>query len=258
MLGDYWRGREEPIASGAVVALLGEFRVSPQNSRATLSRLTQAALLRRERCGRRTFYQLTEKAQRTFDDGASRIFSFGAVEPEWDGQWSIVAFSVSERNRSVRSTLRTQLRWLGYAPLYDGLWVSPNCRLRETRRALDELGVERATVFRASVVDGQGASDPLSAWDLRGLRSKYEEFIRRAGQVLAEVSTDAVGPGEALVLRTELMDVWRSFPREDPDLPAQFLPPDWPRARARELFLRAYGALGPIAEARFRQIVESF
>ncbi len=254
MLGDYWRGHCEPIASAALVTLLAEFGVSDQSARATLSRLTQAGMLQRIRRGRRTFYQLTGRAQQTFDDGASRIFSFGAQAPSWSGSWSLVAFSVPERSRSARHALRTQLRWLGYAPLYDGLWISPHCRVAAARDALAELGIERATVFRARAVDGEGPSDPLTAWDLNGLRARYERFIKRAREVLEQVSAGAVGHSQALVQRTELMDAWRSFPREDPDLPAEFLPPSWPRAEARELFLAAYDALAPMAESRFTEL----
>ena len=38
---------------------------------------------------------------------------------------ALVAFSIPEQNRAARDSLRKQLRWLGFAPLYDGLWVSP-------------------------------------------------------------------------------------------------------------------------------------
>jgi len=257
MLGDYWRGRKDPIPSGALVALLAEFDVSAQSSRSTLSRLTTARLLRRVRSGRRTFYQLTERTQRTFDDGAARIFGFGQREPEWDGLWSMVAFSVAERHRPLRYVLRTQLRWLGYAPLYDGLWISPHSRIEATREVLRELGLERTTLFRAKVVEGQDVTNLLHAWDLDRLRARYEEFVGRFRSVAEKTASGSVGPGEALEMRTRIMDAWRSFPREDPDLPAEFLPAGWPRAEARRLFTTVYEGLAPIAEARFRQLVEA-
>jgi phenylacetic acid degradation operon negative regulatory protein len=256
MLGDYCRGRREPIASSALVALLSEFGVSEQSARATLSRLSGAGLLLRSRCGRRTFYELTDRAQRTFDEGAARIFGFGAAPPRWDGQWTVVAFSVSESDRALRHALRTQLRWLGCAPLYDGLWVSPHAPPAAATAILDELAIERATVFRATSVAGRRGGDPLLAWDLAGLRAAYEGFMPGAQAVLADLAARALPPSRALVLRTELMDAWRAFPREDPDLPAEFLPADWPRERARDLFLAAYGGLAPLAEARFRELVD--
>jgi phenylacetic acid degradation operon negative regulatory protein len=54
------------------------------------------------------------------------------------------------------------------------------------------------------------------------------------------------------------MDTWRTFPNHDPDLPAELLPADWPRAAARDLFVEIYDTLGPLAEFRVKQIVAEF
>jgi DNA-binding transcriptional regulator PaaX len=73
----------------------------------------------------RTFSRLSSRAAAILDDGARRIFSFGAANQSWDGMWSLIAFSIPEDNRAARDALRKQLRWLGFAPLHDGLWLSP-------------------------------------------------------------------------------------------------------------------------------------
>ena len=54
------------------------------------------------------------------------------------------------------------------------------------------------------------------------------------------------------------MDEWRAFPGLDPDLPAELLPPAWPRASARELFIGCYDLLGPLAALRVRQIITRY
>ncbi|MGH7803066.1 MAG: PaaX family transcriptional regulator C-terminal domain-containing protein, partial [Candidatus Binatia bacterium] len=95
LLGDYWKGRREPISSAALVRMLGDFGISALATRSALSRLTARGLLARSQRGRRTFYELTDRAQRTLDDGGRRIFAFGATDTHWDGRWSIVAFSVA-------------------------------------------------------------------------------------------------------------------------------------------------------------------
>ena len=125
LLGDYWWQRTEPLPSAAIVALLAEFGVSDSAARAALSRLTRNGLLVTSKSGRRTFSRLSSRAATILDDGARRIFSFGAANQPWDGMWSLVAFSIPEDNRAARDALRKQLRWRGFAPLYDGLWVSP-------------------------------------------------------------------------------------------------------------------------------------
>src|SRR3954468_7480959 len=126
LFGDYWLGRSEHLPSAGLVALAGEFGVSPTSARAALSRLARRGLLTPSKSGRNTFYGLTGRAERVLRDGQARIMSFGRTPAEqWGGTWVIVVFSVPERRRDVRHALRTRLRWLGFASLYDGVWVSP-------------------------------------------------------------------------------------------------------------------------------------
>jgi phenylacetic acid degradation operon negative regulatory protein len=38
-------------------------------------------------------------------------------------------------------------------------------------------------------------------------------------------------------------------------MPAELLPPDWPREHAQRVFVQIYDRLGPLAELRFREIL---
>src|SRR5690349_8086653 len=176
LLGDYWWRRTEPLPSAALVALLAEFGVSDSAARAALSRLTRNQLLVTSKSGRRTFSRLSSRAAEILDDGARRIFSFGAASQPWDGMWSLVAFSIPEDNRAARDALRKRLRWRGFAPLYDGLWVSPRDHAAEVIGCLKDLDIATGTAFRATSVPANGEI-PAQAWDLDGLRQRYECFI---------------------------------------------------------------------------------
>jgi len=259
LLGDYWWQRTEPLPSAAIVALLAEFGVSDSAARAALSRMTRNGLLVTSRSGRRTFVRLSTRAAGVLDDGARRIFSFGAAGAPWDGMWSLVAFSIPEHHRATRDELRKMLRWLGFAPLYDGLWVAPRDHADGVITRLRELGIGTATAFRATAVPGGGLADiSARAWDLDGLRERYEEFITFAGQLRDQTAAGEISLTDALVARTRVMNEWRAFPAMDPDLPAELLPPAWPRATARELFIACYDLLGPLAVSRVRQIIARY
>jgi phenylacetic acid degradation operon negative regulatory protein len=259
LLGDYWWRRTEPLPSAALVALLAEFGVSDSAARAALSRLTRNQLLVTAKSGRRTVVSLSERAARILDDGATQIFSFGQASQPWDGMWSLVAFSIPEHNRAARDSLRKQLRWLGFAPLYDGLWVSPRDRAAEVIGQLAGLGITTATAFRASTVPGLSPDGlPQRAWDLDTLRERYDSFIARTGRLRERTLAGRVSPVAALVARTRVMDEWRAFPGLDPGLPAELLPAAWPRAAARELFTTTYDLLGPLASHRVRQIIARY
>ena len=277
LLGDYWWQRTESLPSAAIVGLLAEFGVSDSAARAALSRLTRNGLLVTSRSGRRTFVRLSQRAADVLDDGGRRIFSFGATPAPWDGMWSLVAFSIPEEHRSARDELRKELRWLGFAPLYDGLWVCPRDHAGDVMARLKDLGIATATAFRATALPAVGASAidaadgadgagsrlvtadiPARAWDLSGLRDRYQEFTEFAGLLRDQTVAGEITTADALVARTRVMNEWRAFPAMDPDLPYELLPPAWPRAGARDLFITCYDLLGPLAARRVRQIIARY
>lgn len=259
LLGDYWLDRPEQLPSAALVRLVGEFGVTPVGARAALSRLTRRGLLSSSKVGRRTYYGLTERTKRVLAEGSQRIFTFGTSSAPWDGRWTVAAFSVPEDQRELRHTLRSKLRWLGFAPLYDGMWVSPRNAAQAVLDALREVGVERVTVMTATYhAGGPLGGDPISAWDLGYLRKVYEQFIDQYEPLLARVRRGDVGTAEALIARTKVMDTWRNFPNLDPELPDELLPEGWPRRHARAIFAEVYNALGPLGEVRVRQILAEF
>ena len=263
LFGDYWSGHTEHLPSAALVALAGEFSVSSTSARAALSRLGRRGLLTSSKVGRRTFYGPSPHTAELMRQGADRILSFAVADASpWDGTWLVVTFSVPEEQRDVRHALRMRLRWLGFAALYDGVWVSPRAGAAATAAAIRECGVRQASMFRATSVCSEAESGlgrhPLSAWNLDELRQAYDHFIGRFEPVYERVVSGEIRAGEALIERTAITDTWQAFPALDPDLPAEVLPAGWPRQRASQIFTQVYDSLGPLAEARFRQIISRF
>lgn len=259
LLGDYWYGQRAPLPSAALVALLGEFGITEVSARAALSRLARRGLLELSRVGRRTSYALSSRAAAVLAEGRGHILSFGAERAQWTGRWTVAAFSVPEDDRSRRHALRTRLGWYGFAPLYDGLWVSPHERIRQVTAILVELGVDRATVFTAELAEGGPVGGhPIKAWDLDALRTEYDRILAAYEPVRKRWRSGRIGTAEALVARTALMDDWRTMPSLDPELPTELLPTRWPRARARGLFVELYDGLASLAEQRVVQVVAEY
>jgi hypothetical protein len=77
-------------------------------------------------------------------EGRDRIMAFGTRSEPWDRRWTVAAFSVPEARRALRHVLRTRLLWLGFASLYDGMWVSPHDSVGPALEVLRDLKVERA------------------------------------------------------------------------------------------------------------------
>ncbi|WP_413755596.1 PaaX family transcriptional regulator C-terminal domain-containing protein [Streptomyces sp. MMBL 11-3] len=256
LLGDFWYWRDEHIPATALVRLLADFDVTSDGARAAMRRLAARGLLDTSRSGRTTAYGIPPRTSEVIVERTHRMLTFGTTAPEWDGRWTVVAFSVPEQARSLRTTLRSRLRVLGFAALYDGVWVSPRDLGAQAQELQRELGIATATVLRCTTVPGGTAQgDPVSAFDLTALTKEYRAFIDRYAPVLEHLDAGRIGPAEALRTRTELRVAWRSFPESDPDLPAVLLPDEWERPRAQRIFVQIYDRLGPLAELRFRQIL---
>lgn len=253
LLGDFWYWRDEHIPSAALVELLGEFDISPASARAAIRRLAARGLLTVSRNGRTTAYGIPARTSEVIIERTHRMLTFGTTAPAWDGQWTVVTFSVPEQDRGLRTALRSRLRVLRFAALYDGVWISPHDLAAPALTALDELGLRSATVFRAAEVPGPAPA--VTAFDLGPLAAEYESFVERYEQVLTGLDAGLISPAQALRTRTELRVDWRRFPETDPDLPADLLPAGWARDRAQKVFLQIYDRLGPLAELRFRQVL---
>ncbi|MFD0599481.1 PaaX family transcriptional regulator C-terminal domain-containing protein [Catellatospora coxensis] len=51
------------------------------------------------------------------------------------------------------------------------------------------------------------------------------------------------------------MDDYRHIPLIDPQLPVELLPPEWPRMRAREVFVEIYDGLAGHAQSHVLDVV---
>ncbi|MGC4888289.1 PaaX family transcriptional regulator C-terminal domain-containing protein [Micromonospora sp. DT227] len=255
LLADYTLRTRAALPSAAIVALLAEAGVSSAGARTAISRLARRGVLERSRQGRHSSYRLSPTVAAELSAGGNWILTSTAGATPWDGCWTIVAFSLPQDRSAQRRALRGQLRWLGYAPLYDGLWISPDELTPPARSRLAQLTLGAVTVFRARQAElaASGQRAPIEAWDVDAIGREYEEFLRRWSPLAS-----AAGPidGAAAVrARTEVMETYRRFPTLDPRLPRELLPAGWPRQAARDLFAAVYDGLAGPAERHVRAVV---
>ncbi|TDB81831.1 PaaX family transcriptional regulator C-terminal domain-containing protein [Micromonospora sp. KC721] len=256
LLADYTARTRAWLPSAVIVALLGEFGVSSGAARTTISRLARRGVLEGSRQGRYSSYRLTEPAAVDLSMGGASIAALATQPESWDGSWTVVAFSMPEGESTRRRALRVCLRWHGFAPLYDGVWVLPHPLDAKGRAELAALARGAVTVFRAqhTELETETDRDPVSAWDLPAIAEQYAGFIQRWVPLLRRIAAGAVTGTAALRARTEVMDVFRRIPVLDPMLPTELMPPDWPRARAREVFVAIYDGLAAPAEDHVRAV----
>lgn len=230
---------------GALVSL----GYSRQAARQALARSTRDGWLVTERRGRRARMTLGDRTAELLRSGAERIYSFGRPW-QWDGRWLIVVLRVPEERRAVRHQLRSRLAWTGLGSLGGGVWLTPHTEREEELAAAIREGPTAET--RSFVAELGSMGDPRSlvadAWDLDAVRGQYEAFAEDFARVRA-LSAEACFRQQTL-----LVHAWRRFPFLDPDLPAELLPPDWPRERAHALFVSRHARWRAKATEYFAQL----
>ncbi|GAB2572642.1 hypothetical protein Aab01nite_81810 [Paractinoplanes abujensis] len=256
LLADYTLRTRAELPSAAIVALLAEAGVSAAGARTAISRLARRGVLQVRRQGRRSAYRLTPEAADFLAVGGSWIASAATGAEPWDEHWTLIAFSLPQTQRAQRQELRNRLRWLGYAPLYDGLWISPHDLPEEARGQFALIAPGAITVFRARHVElGTGPHrNPVQAWDIAAIAREYENFLERWRDVPARIAAEQPAGAEAVRFRTEVMDTYRRLPVLDPRLPLHLLPAGWPRQPARDLFVAVYDGLAVTAQEHVRAV----
>jgi phenylacetic acid degradation operon negative regulatory protein len=213
--------------------------------------MVRRGLLNRQQHGRRAYFTLTRESRALLLEGRGRIFAKAPVRQHWDGRWTLLSFSIPESRRDERHRLRARLAWNGFGLLRDGLWLAPG-RV-EVGQLIADLGLEKhVDVFAAHALAPTDVAELVErAWDLDDLRARYGAFTRRwsARRVPA--------PAGDLATQVCLITEWRHIIREDPLLPADYLPSDWPALEAARLFHRLHDRYSPGAARIFAGLLDA-
>lgn len=234
LLGRYLLGREVAVSASSVIEVFARVGVGEHAARSTLTRMVNRSLLSRQRHGRAMYFGLTERSERILRDGEARLWKLGAVNRDWDGVWTLLGFSLPESWQKQRHELRSQLTWAGFGPLFNGLWVAPG--RAGVEEIVGSLGLEsHVKAFHASTIPGTDVDQMIrETWDLDAIAAPYHAFAERWKNIEAELDQGADPLAVTLVMNSD----WLRVIRDDPRLPVEHLPADWPAADAEVLFVR--------------------
>jgi phenylacetic acid degradation operon negative regulatory protein len=247
--GDYALDDRVLVATGSVIDALGRVGIGEHAARATLSRMVHRDLLCREVRGRRAYFGPTEHGRRVMLDGRSRVQECDIVTRQWDGAWTVVGFSMPESCQRERHDLRSRLQWAGFGMVQAGLWVA--ARRVDLAAVLEDSQLEE--YVRAFEGAPTGPTEPArliaEAYDLPALAARYTDFTAR----WSPFDSDGAGHVDPVSRRVVLTTDWLQVVRDDPRLPLEFLPADWPAVQAEVLFRRINGRLRRPAERQMRE-----
>ncbi|GAA2420364.1 PaaX family transcriptional regulator C-terminal domain-containing protein [Actinomadura vinacea] len=246
LYGDHLRERGGRAPVAALVRLLAALDVAAPAVRTAVSRMVRQEWLEPVRLprgpgggpGHVPGYALTPRAVRRLDEAAHRIYR--DLGP-WDGLWHVLVVD-RVKDRARRERLAAGLAYLGYARLDETTWIGPRANPElDPLLAAESVRAER---FRSSY-EGDAHGLVARAWDLDGLARAYERWLADAGRLLDRSPADT--DERAFAVRSRLVHEWRKFLFQDPGLPADLLPPEWPGALAARFFDDAAARLLPAA-----------
>jgi phenylacetic acid degradation operon negative regulatory protein len=248
VFGEYALPQGQPVWTSTLLHVLTGLEVEEKSTRQSLARMAADGWIVSERAGRRVRWGLTGHGRALLSEGAERIYSFGRERNSWDGRWLALLASVPESRRDLRHQLRTGLTWAGLGSPAPGVWISPHVsREAEAKQVVESLGLEGVVFSFCGPFAGIGSERAMveQAWHLGDLAVAYEEFVGSFAGLRPE-------PGDQVLLaQIRLVHEWRRFPRLDPQLPLELLPPDWIGVRAANVFKDLHQAWHDAAQRRW-------
>ncbi|MFC6287916.1 PaaX family transcriptional regulator C-terminal domain-containing protein [Nocardioides sp. GCM10027113] len=240
LYGDHLRSRDNQAPVAALVRLLDPVGIAAPAVRTAISRMVMQDWLEPVALPEGRGYRATRRAIRRLDEAADRIYR--RSERTWDGFWHLALVTLPSE-RSLRTRIRADLAFLGYAEIADGVWISPHPR-SELEAVLDHPGTTLRTA-RADRID----PEPTGAWDLRSLGEAYRRWLDTVDRLVALDPVGHADPDEAaFAARFQLVHEWRKFLFADPGLPDRLLPADWPGFEAARRFSEEAARLKPAAD----------
>ncbi len=231
--GDVLSQRDNRSSVAGLVRLLAPTGIAAPAVRTAISRMVSQGWLEPVTVSGARGYAATGQAIARLDAARERIYRLSTRA--WDHSWQLV-FVSSPIDRSARARVQRELSFLGYAEMADLVWVSPFVR-RELDAALDRAGARATT---AVARDFSPPSGPSTAWDLERLATAYATWHESAEAEIEQHLAGHDDPDEAaFAARFHLVHEWRKFLFEDPGLPDELLPPDWPGRAASVFFTEA-------------------
>lgn len=253
VLGELVLPMEGPVWTASLLYVLGGLGVGEPAARQAIARAADSGWLRGEKVGREVRWWVGAAGAELIEEITRRVLSLNSAPERWDGRCLIVAVTVSEDRRAVRKRLYSALEWAGFGNPSPGLWTSPHVdRFDETKQVIHALGLQDSTMAFVGTTASIGITDAeivRRAWDLDEVGQRYERLITSFAGSKPESGDDL------LFALLSLVDQWTQFPYMDPQLPHDLLP-DWIGRRATRIFIDLYKQWGPLAQDRWREVVQ--
>lgn len=150
---------------------------------------------------------------------------------KWNGTWTVVMYDLPLNLKTERDYLRRKLKQLGFGCLQKSIMISPLPLEDAVQELLEGESLETySVVLTAHRILGLTEREmAVAAWNLKVLSDLYNKLL----EVLPKVKRTR---------NSDLLDQWRAYflgvNFEDPYLPFELLPNDWPGEKCKKEFTK--------------------
>lgn len=237
IFGDAVAPRGGVVAVSVLAALTAPLGIGAGALRVALHRLVRDGWLIRERRGRASFYALSPRGVAEFAPASRRIYAAAPAA----GAPLALGLADPGLDAGARAGLEARMSGAGWQPVGAGVWLGP-----------------AAAVPAPGVFTLAGTGGEVPGW-LRArlgppeLSAAYAALVAELRQLAAALDGDGGGPGRsdgatAAALRVLVVHRWRRLVLRHADLPAAYLPGDWPGETCRDLVLALHRRLSAAAD----------
>ena len=238
-----------------ISAALEPLAVNDRLVRTSLFRLREGGWVEATRLGRKSFYQLTQRA-RSQTRLAERLIYYHDT-PDWDGAWTLVFLVAQPMEVELRRQLEQELTWIGFGPVTKLVWAHPGAKSDLVAERIERLGLKGAVICMRCEniydVDLGFTSDDRELAAMCLPISESESGYNRFNSAFSCLIDDlgrlnmSATPADLLALRLLLIDEFRRVILRDPHLPMTLLPADWAGLEAYRLCATIYKQIAQIA-----------
>ncbi len=192
-----------------------------KSSKGVIGKMDAMALIQKDATGN---IRLSKKGHKYLNDILANLHDSVS---KWDGYWTVVSFSIPEKQRAVRDKFRRFLDNIGMKPLFNSIWVSP---LHLTPAIIEYMKINNLAnmvmIIKTKNIFGINIEKIVELWDFDKYRNMLNEFIEDAYKPLNSKS-DKIYEAKKKVFNFALIL------EKQPKMPLELFPKDWPYLRSK-------------------------
>jgi phenylacetic acid degradation operon negative regulatory protein len=245
LFGEFVHPRGDVVWVGTMIAWMQALGFSEPAVRAAVSRAQRTGWLSVQKIGRKSYYALTPEVRWRVHNAVGRLYQ--PLEPDWDGRWRLLTYSIPESRKEARDQFRKELLILGFGAWQNGVWLSPNDLTEGALTLARAHDLEPFVSVFVAERFGQHSNLEVvqQVWDVSVLNVRFEGFL----QAFSSLPLPDL-PQAAFCVYAQMLHEYRKFLFLAPDLPLELQPEVW-RCKEAALLFRAH-------KARFEPLVNQF